>query len=109
MIDGSSAREEAERELWRVTTRLAGLGPARLERPGPDGASPADRVRPVLQELADAAADLEGRPRRDVPVLGAHALGDQLVVLARDVLAASDDEAVAEQLRDRLVQLRRAL
>ena len=103
------SREDAEKELWRVTTRLAGLGPARLTRPDEDGVAPQDRVRPVLQALADAAADAEGRPRRDVPVLGAHALGDQLVVLVRDLLAATDDEAAVEELHDRLVTLRREL
>lgn len=107
---GSDAVERAERELWRVTTRLAALGPSRCRRPGPDGVSPADRVRPVLQWAADTAAACERRPRRVVPVLGEHALGDQLVVLAGDLLAAAgDDEAVVEQLHDRLVALRRGL
>ncbi|UER55086.1 hypothetical protein HJG43_11680 [Kineosporiaceae bacterium SCSIO 59966] len=72
--------------------------------------SSADRVRPVLQWAADTAAVREGRPRRVVPVLGEHALGDQLVVLVGDLLAAAgDDEAVVEQLHDRLVALRRGL
>lgn len=109
MTTGSSSREGVERELWRVTTRLAALGPARLARPGEDGATPADRVRPLLQELADTAADLEQRERRAVPSLAPHALGDQLVVLVRDVLDATDDDAVTDQVRDRLVALRRAL
>ena len=102
------------RELDRVLTRLAALGPARSARPGPDGVAPADRVRPLLQHLADAAADAEGRPRRPVPVLSAHALGDQLAVLATDLLAvlAPDDPAAQPGLADvaeRLTALRRAL
>ncbi|WP_298801698.1 hypothetical protein [uncultured Pseudokineococcus sp.] len=75
-------------------------------------ARPVDVVRPVLQHLADASADLEGEPRRAVPELGAHALGDQLAVLAGDVLAAADargGDAAVVDLHDRLVALRRAL
>ena len=102
------------RELDRVLTRLAALGPARSARPGPDGVAPAVRVRPVLQHLADAAADAEGRVRRPVPALPAHALGDQLAVLAADLLAAlpPDDPSAApglEDLAERLTALRRAL
>ena len=98
------------RELDRVLTRLAALGPARSARPGPDGVTPADRVRPLLQHLADAAADAEGRARRRVPQLGAHALGDQLAVLAADLLAAvpADGPELAA-VADELTALRRAL
>jgi hypothetical protein len=67
-------------------------------------------VRPVLQALADEAARLEGRAPRPVPELEPHALGDQLVVLTRDVLAAAgDDDAVVDAVHGRLVALRRAL
>ena len=113
MIGGRSdvsPREAVDVELGRLATRLATLGPARLARPAQDGVSRADRVRPVLQELADRAADLEGRPRRPVPVLAPHALADQLVVLVRDVLvAAGDDQTVLDDVHGRLVGLRRAL
>lgn len=115
--------EDAQRELRRCLDRLAALGPGRLVRPGPravgaevvgEGAGPApvDVVRPVLQELADAAADLEGGPRRAVPVLRPHALGDQLAVLAADVLAAAGargDAGAVAALHERLLRLRRAL
>lgn len=91
-------------ELDRVLTRLATLGPARLSRaatpgpgpvggprPAPDAAapqpvSPADLVRPLLQHLADLAADARGCRRRTVPVLADRAVADQLAVLAADVL-----------------------
>ncbi|SDQ69024.1 hypothetical protein [Quadrisphaera sp. DSM 44207] len=92
-----------------MLTRLSGLGPARSARPGPDGLAPVDRVRPLLQHLADAAADAEGRARRPVPVLGAHAVGDQLAVLARDLLATDPPPGALADLADRLVALRRAL
>ncbi len=99
---------DAAVELRRVTDRLSGLSLERLDRPGRDGISPAGRARVALQTLADRAADGEGIPRRRVPVLGAHALTDQLQVLARDALEAtgpsgSDDIAVV------LAGLRRAI
>jgi len=105
----TSPRERAERELGRVLTRLAALGPSRLSRPADgSGRARADVVRPVLQELADAAAALEGRAPRAVPVLAERALGDQLAVLGRDLLEVGDDAALgraAAQLED----LRRSL
>lgn len=102
-------RERAERELGRVLTRLAALGPSRLSRPaGGGGPAPADVVRPVLQEVADTAAALEGRTPRVVPVLAERALGDQLAVLGRDLLAVGDDAAL-ESAAARLEALRRAL
>ncbi|WP_299033137.1 hypothetical protein [uncultured Pseudokineococcus sp.] len=115
--------EDAQRELRRCLDRLAALGPGRVVRPGPRSVGaealgavqarpPADVVRAALQQLADVAADLGGRPRRAVPELAPHALGDQLAVLAADVLAAADardDAAVVVALRERLVALRRAL
>jgi len=72
---------ELERELERVTDRLRLVGP-RLGRRGTEEAAErlAD-VRAVLQQLADLGAVAEGGPRRPVPVLGEHALADQLLVL----------------------------
>lgn len=96
------------RELDRVADRLDALGTERLERPGAGGLTVAGRVRPVLQSLADIAADGEGEPRRRVPVLAAHALADQLRVLARDALRAADEPG-RETVRRRLAELRRAL
>jgi hypothetical protein len=65
-------------------------------------------VRRLLQHLADTAADAEGRPRRPVPVLAAHAVGDQLVVLVADVRAQPGDGAL-EDVAERLTALRREL
>jgi hypothetical protein len=97
-----------------VTSRIAALGPARLARPAVrDGVPPVERVRPVLQHLADVAAQAEGRGPRAVPELEPHAVADQLVVLVRDVLAATagagDRDAVLDDVHGRLVQLRRVL
>lgn len=106
----SGAGDAVALELRRVTSRLVALGPVRLERLDDEGTRPADHVRPVLQALADHAADLDGRPRRDVPRLLPHALADQLVVLTGDLLdAAGDDETVARDVHARLVGLRRDL
>ncbi|MBC3761601.1 hypothetical protein ACUN7V_06180 [Quadrisphaera oryzae] len=105
----SAPRERAERELGRVLTRLAALGPTRLSRPADGGGpSPADAVRPVLQELADEAASAEGRVPVVVPVLEDRALGDQVAVLGRDLLDVGDAAAL-ERAAHRLEALRRSL
>ncbi|MGQ7294822.1 hypothetical protein [Quadrisphaera sp. KR29] len=109
----TSPHERAERELGRVLTRLAALGPSRLSRSAGEGRpAPAELVRPALQELADAAAAAEGREPRSVPALADRALGDQLAVLGRDLLtaaAATGDDAALVRAADRLEALRRAL
>ncbi len=51
--------------------------------PGPD-----TQTRRAVQQLADLAADAEGRARLPVPELSATALADQLVVLHADASAA---------------------
>jgi hypothetical protein len=50
----------------------------------------ADSAHALAQVLADLAADLEGRARREVPRLHDLASGDQVAVLAHDLLAAID-------------------
>jgi hypothetical protein len=60
-------------------------------------------VRPVVQQLADAVADVEGRPRVPVPDLGPGVVMDQLTVMVFDAAEAGLDPSAA--LRD----LRRAL
>jgi hypothetical protein len=99
---------ELDRELDRVAGRLRTLGPARLERPGADGRSPAALAHQVAQALADLAADAAGRGRRAVPVLPAHAVADQVTVTAHDLLAEGDEDAMRAGLQ-RLVALRRSL
>ena len=84
-----------DRELGRVVDRLRGLSLERLNRPDGQGVSAAGRTHDCAQLLADVAADANGRPRRPVPVLAAHAAADQLAVMAHDVLAEGDDAAVA--------------
>lgn len=77
----------------RLADRLRVVGPRLAARDGEAAAQTLAEVRNVVQRLADLGADAEGAPRRPVPVLGAHALGDQVLVLAHDLVATGDDVA----------------
>ena len=113
--------EEVSRELGRVADRLRVVGPRLASRAQADDAAATgiDRARRVLQQLADLAADGESRPRREVPHLAPHALGDQALVLGHDVLRvaraageAGDDDRATSLLAEAAVLLeglRRAL
>jgi hypothetical protein len=87
--------EEVTRELGRVADRLRVVGPRLASRAAADESSATGigRAREVLQQLADLAADGEGTPRRPVPDLAPHALGDQALVLGHDVLRAAQTTA----------------
>jgi hypothetical protein len=90
--DGAGVVRAAE----RLADRLRLLGPRWAARNRPDDAAPAFTVRAGLQRLADLTAAAEEEPARPVPDLGLHALADQLLVLARDVAATGDADALAE-------------
>jgi hypothetical protein len=92
----------------RTADRLRTLGPVRLTRADTAGRSPSDLALEVGQRLADLAADSAGRERRAVPRLEPHAAGDQLALLASDVVAEGDSTALAAALAE-LTALRRAL
>jgi Arc/MetJ-type ribon-helix-helix transcriptional regulator len=97
-------------QAGRLADRLRTLSDVRLAGAFPPYPSRADAVRALLQDLADAAADLEARPRRTVPLLPDLALGDQLAVLATDLLNAADgDDSVLTSAAERCLELRRAL
>ena len=100
MSDDGLARD-AEREA----DRLRVVGPRMAARDGEEPAALLAAVRADLQRLADLAADAEARERRPLPVLGAHALGDQVLVLAHDV-AVLDAPAAHEAARTVLAELR---
>jgi hypothetical protein len=102
------APEDFERELGRVADRLRLLGPRWAGRSQAEDERAAASVRALLQELADSAADAEGRPRRAVPALAGHGLADQVLVLGHDVLATGDEAAIAGGAEG-LTRLRRAL
>ena len=106
-LDRDSDRE-FDRELDRVADRLRVLGPRWAGRAHAEDEPALALVRGLLQELADAAADVEGRPRRPVPVLAGHGLADQLLVLGHDLRAAGDPAAIAAGTEG-LTRLRRAL
>jgi hypothetical protein len=102
-------RTELSRFLNLQADRIRGLPLARLDRPRSSGeASPADAVRAAAQALADLAADAEGQPRRALPRLATHGLGDQLAVVGNDVVHAGDAVALAAA-REVVVTMRRAL
>ena len=103
---GPTTHDDPALELRRVVGRLSGLTPERAERPGPDGASPADLVRAELDALAADASARRGDDHREVPVLRPHALGDQLTVLVHEALDAG---AATSDVVARLVRLRRSL
>jgi hypothetical protein len=127
---GATADDAAlAKEIERVADRVRVLGPrmaARLSaRPGRTAGEPGstgdqgvsvveqairtlDQIRGVLQVLADLAADAEGRPRRPVPALAPHGLGDQVLVLGHDLLAVASPDARVAGL-SALTELRRTL
>ncbi|RZS87334.1 hypothetical protein EV189_2759 [Motilibacter rhizosphaerae] len=101
------ATEDLQTELRRAVDRLRTTALSALARPGADGRTPADAAYSVAQELADAAARLEGEPARPLPRLGDPVVADQLAVCGADLLALDPPASVAERLRERVAGLRR--
>ena len=83
---------DAVRRLERLADRLRVVGPRLAGRQGPEAAELLRQIRAGLQELADRAADADGRPRRAVPELTGSALADQALVLGHDLLRPSGQE-----------------
>ncbi len=98
---------EAVRRLDRLADRLRVVGPRLAARTGPDAADLLAAISAGLQELADLAADADGRPRRPVPRLSGYALADQALVLGHDLLPERTDvfRARADEAIGRLQQL----
>jgi hypothetical protein len=108
--------ERLEREAARTAERLRTLSLVRLGVALPDGRTRAAAAVALAGELADAAADLAGRPRRNLPELPEGAAGDVLAVcaldLAEEVRARGPSVAAAAACRaavEGLVALRRQL
>lgn len=78
-------------EVRRVADRLRSLSLTRLAAPLPPYASRADAGHALAQRLADAAAGLEGHPRRAVPRLGDESVGDQVAVTGADLVRIAPD------------------
>lgn len=84
--------EDLVREAERVADRLRVLLPRLLARQdATPGRELLDATAATLQALADAAARAQGQPRRAVPRIGAHAVPDQVLVLARDLVAGTPE------------------
>jgi hypothetical protein len=120
------ARREYDREVSRISDRLATLPAARLAAPADNGVPRCELVRAAAQAQADAAAELEGRldgqppELRALPAVADAALADVLTVVSFDLLRAvdravrdpADFGAAEDALRAglaRLQELRRAL
>jgi len=108
--------ERFEADLRRTVDRLRTLGLDRLTASFEPEPTRADAATAAAQRLADAAADLEGAPRRTVPRLADPAVGDQLAVCGHDLLAVaavSTDRACADEAltraADDLLGLRRRI
>ena len=87
----------SERELQRLVERWQQL-------PLDQALSRMPVVRPVIQELADAVADVESRPHVDVPDLGPGVVMDQLTVMIHDARDVEDLDIAGQ-----LTRLRRRL
>ena len=97
--DPTALEADLVRRAEREADRLAVVGPRLAGRESASAATALDDIRQVTQNLADLGADAEGRARRPVPVLAAHALGDQVRVLAHDVAATRDTAALSEAVQ----------
>jgi hypothetical protein len=96
------------KEVASLVQRLRLWTPSRWEAAADPWGSRADLARHLAQWLADTAADLEGEPRRPLPVLSPHLLlPDQLAVTGDDLVRCAPDarageDAVAHLLAHRL-------
>lgn len=98
------------RESRSLVQRLRLWTPARYAAAAPPHGTRGDLVHHLVQALADAAADLEGGPRRAVPRLDTDlALADQLAVVADDLVRAAPPAQVAREATAHLLLHRRDL
>jgi hypothetical protein len=86
----SPTHDEAAKRLDRLADRLRVVGPRLAVRQGEEAAELLGQIRSGLQHIADLTADADGEPRRAVPVLSAHALADQALVLGADLLRGGE-------------------
>ena len=92
----SSPLELLRRENGSLVQRLRLWTPARWAAAAPPYGTRADVVLHLAQAFADAAAGLEGGPRRPLPRLDSDlGLPDQLAVTADDLVRARPGEAQA--------------
>ena len=104
--------DELAVETRRLVDRVSTWTPPRWAASTASGAGTrADRFFTLIQEIADAAAEAEGQPRREVPRLAPDtALPDQLRVVVADLIeAAPDDETRLAVAAKRVLTTKRAL
>lgn len=83
------------KELDSLVGRLRLWAPTRWAAAAEPWGTRADLVRHLAQWCADRAAELEGAPRRDLPVLAPDLLvADQLAVCGDDLLRAHPPEGL---------------
>jgi len=107
---GSPVPQDVEKELERVVLRWHQLPLDRAQ-------SYADRVRALVQSLADEVAEVAGVPVSVVPDCGPATLMDQLTVMVHDACATAATTArtstlestLTSTLRQDLASLRREL
>ncbi len=107
LVSAEELSGAVDRLAWQVSHWQAGRWAA-VDGSGA-GTSRGDRVRALVQQLADLVADAEGRPHRPVPRLGDLTLPDQLRVMAGDLAAVDLPEPVAAAARAEVEAVRRAL
>jgi hypothetical protein len=103
-FDDAITIDDVERELRRVTDRLASMPLSRLE-------STTSAVYACAERLVEIGRIL-GVPIPDdasLPQLGPQAYGDLIAVLGRDCLEVSGDDTDVSPLHTALVTLRRSL
>ncbi len=84
------------RESRSLVQRLRLWTPARYAAAAPPWGTRAELVRHLAQSCADAAAKLEGGPRRALPRLDSDlGLADQLAVTSDDLVRARPDDDLA--------------
>jgi hypothetical protein len=107
MTELSLTDDAARRRLERLADRLRVVGPRLAAREGEPAQELLTRIRAGLQRIADLAADADGEPRRRVPDLAAHALGDQALVLGLDLLGPVPEQVHPSAGPDRAADERR--
>lgn len=85
------------KEVRSLVQRLRPWTPSRWDAAADPWGSRADLARHLAQWLADRTADLEGRPRRQLPVLSPSLLlADQLAVTGDDLVRRTPDAQTCE-------------
>jgi hypothetical protein len=96
--------ELLRRESRSLVQRLRLWTPARYAAAAAPWGTRGDLVRHLAQACADAAADLEGQPRRTVPRLDSDlGLADQLAVTSDDLVRAGPDDELARAVTAHLL------